>query len=49
MSFDEINRIANKRIQEIAFKFTDDTITEKEKNELATLIYPKLKKYHLLK
>lgn len=45
MSFDEINRIANKRIQEIAFKFTDDTITEKEKNELATLIYPKLKFY----
>lgn len=45
MSFDEINRAANLRIQEIAFKFSEETITEKEKNELAKLIYPKLKFY----
>lgn len=43
MGFEEINRAANQRIQEIAFKFSQQTISEKEKNELATLIYPKLK------
>ncbi len=45
MGFEEINRTANQRIQEIAYKFTNNTITEKERNELATLIYPKLKFY----
>ena len=45
MGFDEINKTANRRIQQIAYKFTNDTITEKERNELATLIYPKLKFY----
>lgn len=45
MGFEEINRATNQRIQDIAFKFSDDTISEKEKNELATLIYPKLKFY----
>ena len=45
MGFDEINKTANRRIQKIAYKFTNDTITEKERNELATLIYPKLKFY----
>ena len=45
MSFEEVNRTANQRIQEIAFKFTNNTITEQEKNELASLIYPKLKFY----
>tara|TARA_B100000497_G_scaffold8949_1_gene9623 strand:+ start:3728 stop:4360 length:633 start_codon:yes stop_codon:yes gene_type:complete len=45
MGFEEINKTANRRIQQIAYKFTNDTITEKERNELATLIYPKLKFY----
>lgn len=45
MGFEEINKTANRRIQQIAYKFTNNTITEKERNELATLIYPKLKFY----
>ena len=47
MGFEKANKIVNIRIQEIALKFEDDSITEREKNELATLIYPKLK-YQIL-
>jgi RNA polymerase sigma factor (sigma-70 family) len=43
MGFEETNRQTNERIQEIASKFENNLITEREKNELAELIYPKLK------
>jgi RNA polymerase sigma factor (sigma-70 family) len=48
MGFEKTNRIINDRIQEISLKFKDDIITERERNELATLIYPKLR-YHVWK
>jgi RNA polymerase sigma-70 factor (ECF subfamily) len=43
MSYVKANAIANERIQQISTKFADSTATNRDKNELATLIYPKLK------
>ena len=45
MGFEETNKIANQRIQEISIGFADGSITEREKNELAGLVYPKLRYY----
>lgn len=39
------NQLVNEKIQEIAIKLYDNTITDRQKNELATLVYPKLKYY----
>jgi len=39
------NQIINERIQEIAILLHKKKITERERNELATLIYPKLRYY----
>lgn len=43
--FEQTNRLINDRINDIAKKFKDDEITERERNELATLVYPKLRYY----
>lgn len=43
MGYEETNVIINDRIHELASKFSNDSIKESEKNELATLIYPKLR------
>ena len=48
MGFEQTNKIINERIHEIALKFKDKTITERERNEIASLIYPKLR-YHIWK
>lgn len=45
MGFETTNKIINERIQEISHKFKDNKITERERNELASLVYPKLKYY----
>lgn len=39
------NQQVNEMIQEIAVKLYDNSITERQRNELATLVYPKLKYY----
>lgn len=43
MGFENTNQQANERINYIASKFQDCSITERQKNELVELIYPKLK------
>lgn len=45
MAYEAINRRTNERIQEIAEKIEAKNYTEKERNELARLVYPKLKIY----
>jgi RNA polymerase sigma-70 factor (ECF subfamily) len=44
--FTEINRLTNLEIQRIADSMVDGTATEKDRNRLATIIYPKLQ-FHI--
>ena len=48
MGFEATNKIINERIHEITLKFKDDQVSERERNELASLIMPKLR-YHIWK
>jgi len=41
------NQLVNEKIQEIAIKLHENTITDRQRNQLASLIYPKLKYYIL--
>jgi RNA polymerase sigma-70 factor (ECF subfamily) len=43
MGFEEINQQSTQRIYEISEKLVTSEISERERNELANLIYPKLK------
>jgi len=43
MGFENTNQQINERINTIASKFQDNSITNRQKNELVELIYPKLK------
>ena len=45
MEYEKLNASTNLRIQAISEKLLTDKITEKERNELVELIYPKLKFY----
>jgi RNA polymerase sigma factor (sigma-70 family) len=48
MGFEELNREINEKINRLSEKFESNSITEREKNEVASLIYPKLK-FHIWK
>lgn len=43
--FTEINKKANLEIQRLANKISEKTVTEKDRNDLVSIIYPKLKFY----
>lgn len=45
MGLENVNQLANEKINTIASKFSDNSITERQRNELVSLIYPKLKYY----
>ena len=47
-AFDELNKKINNRIQEISIKIHKKKYTKKEYEEIAELVYPKLK-YHIWK
>jgi len=48
MGFEKTNKTINERIHQISIKFNDSSITEREINEIASLVYPKLR-YHISK
>ena len=45
MGLENFNQLANEKINSIASKFKDNTITDRQRSELVNLIYPKLKYY----